>query len=32
MRPPPEPVHVVKQRREARLRTLVEGVPYIRFL
>lgn len=32
MRPPPEPVHVVKQRREALLRTLVEGVPYIRFL
>jgi acyl-coenzyme A thioesterase PaaI-like protein len=28
----PEPVGVVKQRREALLRTLVDGVPYIRFL
>mgnify|MGYP002685369017 CR=1 FL=1 len=28
----PEPVHVVKQRREGLLRTLVNGVPYIRFL
>jgi acyl-coenzyme A thioesterase PaaI-like protein len=28
----PEPVHVIKQRREALLRTLVDGVPYIRFL
>ncbi|WP_299817025.1 PaaI family thioesterase [uncultured Jannaschia sp.] len=29
---PPEPVQVVKQRRDAALRALVEGVPYIRFL
>ena len=28
----PEPVQVIKQRREALLRTLVDGVPYIRFL
>jgi acyl-coenzyme A thioesterase PaaI-like protein len=28
----PEPVGVIKQRREALLRTLVDGVPYIRFL
>lgn len=28
----PEPVHVIKQRREGLLRTLVEGVPYIGFL
>jgi acyl-coenzyme A thioesterase PaaI-like protein len=28
----PEPVGVIKQRREALLRALVEGVPYIRFL
>src|SRR5690606_15402053 len=28
----PEPVHVVKQRREGLLRSLVDGVPYIRFL
>jgi acyl-coenzyme A thioesterase PaaI-like protein len=28
----PEPVHVVKQRREALLRSLVDGVPYIGFL
>ena len=28
----PEPVQVVKQRRDAALRSLVEGVPYIRFL
>jgi acyl-coenzyme A thioesterase PaaI-like protein len=28
----PEPVHVIKRRREALLRTLVEGVPYIQFL
>ena len=27
----PEPVQVVKQRRDAALRALVEGVPYIRF-
>lgn len=30
--PKPEPVQVVKQRRDAALRMLVEGVPYIRFL
>ncbi|MFC3084749.1 PaaI family thioesterase [Tabrizicola soli] len=28
----PEPVHVVKQRREGLLRTLVDAVPYIAFL
>ena len=28
----PEPVQVVKQRRDAVLRTLVEGIPYIQFL
>lgn len=28
----PEPVGVIKQRREALLRTLVDGVPYIAFL
>jgi acyl-coenzyme A thioesterase PaaI-like protein len=28
----PEPVQVVKQRREALLRSLVDGVPYIGFL
>jgi acyl-coenzyme A thioesterase PaaI-like protein len=31
-RPRPEPVQVVKQRRDAALVALVEGVPYIRFL
>ncbi len=31
-RPAPEPVQVVKQRRDAALRALVEGVPYIGFL
>ena len=31
-RPRPEPVQVVKQRRDAALKTLVESVPYIRFL
>ena len=31
-RPRPEPVQVVKQRRDAALKALVEGVPYIRFL
>lgn len=31
-RPRPEPMQVVKQRRDAALRALVEGVPYIRFL
>ncbi|EEW26747.1 PaaI family thioesterase [Rhodobacter ferrooxidans] len=28
----PEPVQVIKQRRDTALRTLVEGVPYISFL
>ncbi len=28
----PEPVQVVKQRRDAALKALTEGVPYIRFL
>lgn len=28
----PEPVQVIKQRRDSALRALVEGVPYIRFL
>jgi acyl-coenzyme A thioesterase PaaI-like protein len=28
----PEPVQVVKQRRDAALNALVEGVPYIRFM
>lgn len=28
----PEPIQVVKQRRDAALRALVEGVPYIQFL
>ncbi|WP_294608726.1 PaaI family thioesterase [Roseovarius sp.] len=33
MAPPrPEPVQVVKQRRDAALNALVHGVPYIRFL
>jgi acyl-coenzyme A thioesterase PaaI-like protein len=32
MRPPVEPLHVIKQRREGLLRSLVDGVPYIRFL
>ena len=31
-RPRPDPVQVVKQRRDAALKALVEGVPYIRFL
>ena len=31
-RPRPEPVHVVKSRREAALSWLTGGVPYIRFL
>lgn len=29
---PPDPVQIVKQRRDAALRALVEGVPYIQFL
>ena len=28
----PEPVQVIKQRRDTTLRALVDGVPYIRFL
>ena len=32
MRPPPEPVAVIKERREAVLKALVGGVPYIGFL
>ncbi len=28
----PEPVNVVKQRRDAALQSLIEGVPYIRFM
>ncbi|MFU1477458.1 PaaI family thioesterase [Roseovarius sp. C7] len=31
-RPRPDPVQVVKQRRDAALTALVDGVPYIRFL
>lgn len=31
-RPRPEPMQVVKQRRDAALNALVHGVPYIRFL
>lgn len=31
-RPKPEPVQVVKQRRDAALSALVQGVPYIRFM
>jgi acyl-coenzyme A thioesterase PaaI-like protein len=31
-RPPPEPVQLVKGRRDAALKTLVEGVPYIGYL
>ncbi len=32
MRRAPEPVQVIKKRRDAALRALVEGVPYIQFL
>ncbi len=32
MRRPPDPVQVVKKRRDAALRALVAGVPYIHFL
>ena len=32
MRQPPEPVHIVKSRREAALQWLSGGVPYIQFL
>lgn len=31
-RPAPEPMQVVKQRRDAALRALVSGVPYLQFL
>lgn len=31
-RRPPEPVQVIKERRDAALRALVAGVPYIQFL
>ncbi len=31
-RPRPEPVQIVKQRRDAALKALVEGIPYIQFL
>ena len=31
-RPKPDPVQVVKQRRDAALKALVDGVPYIRFM
>lgn len=31
-RPRPEPMQVVKERRDSALKALVEGVPYIRFL
>ncbi|MHA6265060.1 PaaI family thioesterase [Arenibacterium sp. CAU 1754] len=31
-RPRPEPIQVIKQRRDGALNALVEGVPYIRFL
>ena len=31
-RPRPEPVHVVQKRRDAALRALVHGVPYVEFL
>ncbi|WP_127109384.1 PaaI family thioesterase [Pararhodobacter zhoushanensis] len=31
-RPAPEPVQVVKERRDNALRTLVGGIPYLRFL
>ncbi len=31
-RPRPEPVQVVKHRRDAALKALAEGIPYIRFL
>jgi acyl-coenzyme A thioesterase PaaI-like protein len=29
---PPEPIQVIKQRRDAALAALIEGVPYMRFL
>ena len=32
MRKRPEPVQIVKQRRDAALRALVDGIPYVQFL
>lgn len=32
MKSAPEPVQVIKQRRDAALQSLIEGVPFIRFL
>ena len=32
IRKPPEPVQIIKQRRDAALRALVHGVPYIQFM
>ena len=32
MRPPPEPVQVIKKRRDAALGALVSGIPYAQFL
>ncbi len=32
MRRPPEPVQVIKQRRDAALQALVSGIPYVQFL
>jgi acyl-coenzyme A thioesterase PaaI-like protein len=32
MRPQPEPVQVVKQRRDAALKRMAEAVPYVRYL
>jgi acyl-coenzyme A thioesterase PaaI-like protein len=31
-RPRPEPVQIVKQRRDTALKALVEGIPYVQFL
>lgn len=31
-RPLPEPVHIVKQRRDAALKALADGIPYAQFL
>ena len=31
-RKPPEPVQVIKKRRDTALRALVEGIPYVQFL
>ncbi|MEI6099254.1 MAG: PaaI family thioesterase, partial [Alphaproteobacteria bacterium] len=32
MRAPPEPVEIIKSRREAALQWLTQGVPYLQFL